>query len=312
MVRNKSTDTTDKPMRKPRKPRTSSKPKESARSAQKQGKRRVASAPAEKPSRFGWKETPRWLIWTVTAILGIAYICFMYVYYLKPYFYRWDFGDTYVGSPVVHGIDVSHHQGDIDWKRLARAEHTGSGIHFVFMKATEGSDWADSAFQYNFAQARANGFIRGAYHFFSNTSPAEEQARFFCSRVQLDANDLPPVLDVETRGNYGLDSLQLEVKTWLRHVERHYGVKPILYTSRRFKERYLNDDTLNAYPFWIAHYYVDSLTYQGPWTFWQHTDRGRLPGIRGRVDMNVFNGDLDSLRRFTIRPDDNGGTHADE
>ena len=124
---------------------------------------------------------------------------------------------------IVPSEDYLVSTGDIDWKRLARAEHTGSGIHFVFMKATEGSDWADSAFQYNFAQARANGFIRGAYHFFSNTSPAEEQAKFFCSRVQLDANDLPPVLDVETRGNYGLDSLQLEVKTWLRHVERHYG-----------------------------------------------------------------------------------------
>ena len=302
MVVKKTLETENKPERKPRRPKSSvsgqsRKPRQKAAVRQ---KRNVAKK--AQPKKRLWGETPRWLIWAVTGVVAMAYLCFVYVYYLKPYFYRWDFGDTYAGRPVVHGIDISHHQGEIDWEKLAKAEHTGSGIHFVFMKATEGSDWVDSAFQQNFAKARENGFIRGAYHFFSNTSPAEKQADFFCDHVELLADDLPPVLDVETRGDYGEDSLRLEVKTWLKRVEKHYGVKPIIYASRKFKERFLNDDSLDAYPFWIAHYYVDSLTYQGEWAFWQHTDMGRLPGIHGRVDMNVFNGDLEALRQFTIRP----------
>lgn len=258
----------------------------------------------EKKSKCGiWKETPRWLIWSVTGIIAVIYIFYIYNSELRPYFYRWNFGDTYNGRPVVHGIDISHHQGQIDWKALAKAEQDGSGIHFVFMKATEGSDWIDSTFQKNFEEARNNGFIRGAYHFFSNTSSAEKQADFFCSQVKLVPNDLPPVLDVETRGDYSEDSLRIEVKNWLRKVEAHFGVKPIIYASRKFKERYLTDSVLNTYPFWIAHYYVDSLTYNGEWALWQHTDRGRLPGIKGRVDMNVYNGSLESLKRFTLPAD---------
>lgn len=250
-----------------------------------------------------WKETPRWLIWTITAFIAVLYLFYIYNNELKPYFYRWDFGNTYRGRPVVHGIDISHHQGEINWKDLAKAEEQGSGIHFVFMKATEGSDWQDSTFQKNFEEARKYGFIRGAYHFFSNTSPAEKQADFFCSQVKLMPNDLPPVLDVETKGKYGEDSLRIEVKNWLRKVEAHFGIKPIIYASRKFKERYLTDSVLDSYPFWIAHYYVDSLTYDGEWAFWQHTDRGRLPGIKGRVDMNVYNGSLESLKKLTLAAD---------
>lgn len=246
------------------------------------------------------REISKWVIWGVTSIVAVIYLTFVYSYYLKPYFYRWNFGDTYNGNPVVHGIDISHHQGNINWAELAKAEHVGSGIHFVFMKATEGSDWIDSSFQQNFIKARENGFIRGAYHFFSNTSSAEKQADFFCNQVELVENDLPPVLDVETVGNYGKDSLCLEVKTWLQKVERYYGVKPIIYTSRKFKEQYLNDNFFDTYPFWIAHYYVDSLTYKGRWDFWQHTDMGRLPGIKGHVDLNVYNGDLNQLKSLTL------------
>lgn len=296
MVSKSPMDAVNKPKRKPKGPAPSRKGNSGTTS---KGKRKQ-SVSKRKKNRF-WTETPKWVIWGATCVIAVVYLCFVYTYYLRPYFYRWDFGDTYAGRPVVHGIDISHHQGEIDWDKLAKAENEGSGIHFVFMKATEGTDWADSTFQHNFKKARDKGFIRGAYHFFSNTSPAEKQADFFCEQVDLVSNDLPPVLDVETRGAYSEDSLRLEVKNWLRRVEAHYGIKPIIYTSRKFKERYLNDDSLDIYPFWIAHYYVDSLTYQGKWTFWQHTDMGRLPGIKGRVDMNVFNGDMETLKNFTLK-----------
>lgn len=84
-------------------------------------------------------------------------------------------------------------------------------------------------------------------------------------------------------------------------VEAHYGVKPILYTSYKFKKRYLSDSIFNAYPYWIAHYYVDSVRYEGKWHFWQHTDVGTVPGIEEEVDLNVFNGTMEELLELTLK-----------
>jgi len=117
----------------------------------------------------------------------------------------------------------------------------------------------------------------------------------------LSKGDLPPVLDVETTGKRSPLELKSAVKTWLDRVEAHYGVKPILYTSYKFKKRYLNDSIFNAYPYWIAHYYVDSVKYEGKWHFWQHTDVGNVPGIEEEVDLNVFNGTLEELVGMTLQ-----------
>ena len=117
----------------------------------------------------------------------------------------------------------------------------------------------------------------------------------------LDSGDLPPVLDVETASGKNKKELQRAVKAWLDRVEQHYGVKPILYTSYKFKLRYLNDSLFNTYPYWIAHYYVDSVRYDGRWDFWQHTDAGIVPGIEGNVDLNVFNGTPEALDSLLLK-----------
>ena len=117
--------------------------------------------------------------------------------------------------------------------------------------------------------------------------------------MKLESGDLPPVLDIEVRGE-DEKKLRRDLKVWLDKIEDYYRVKPILYTSYKFKTRYLNDSVFNSYPYWIAHYYADSVEYKGQWRFWQHTDVGRLPGIREDVDLNVFNGTLDELKRMTI------------
>ena len=128
-----------------------------------------------------------------------------------------------------------------------------------------------------------------------------KQADFFIRTVKLVSGDLPPVLDVEVTGRKEKKELQQGIKRWLDRVESHYGVKPILYTSYKFKTRYLDDSIFNAYPYWIAHYYVDSVRYQGKWHFWQHTDVGSVPGIKEYVDLNVFNGSLEELKKLTIK-----------
>ena len=201
----------------------------------------------------------------------------------------------------VHGIDISHYQGEIDWPQLLQSRLTDFPIEFIFMKATEGGDLADDAFVQNFTEAGNHGFIRGAYHFFSPKTDPLKQADFFIRTVKLAPGDLPPVLDVEVTGKKTTKELQQSIKRWLDRVEAHYGVKPILYTSYKFKTRYLNDSIFDTYPYWIAHYYVDSVKYEGKWHFWQHTDVGSVPGIGEDVDLNVFNGSLDELKKMTLQ-----------
>ena len=170
------------------------------------------------------------------------------------------------------------------------------------IKATEGSTRLDNCFNDNFRNAREYGFIRGAYHFWSNKSSARDQAQFFLNKVHLQAGDLPPVLDVEHKPEeMSTEDFQREILTWLNIVEDRYHVKPILYTYHKFKEKYLSDARFDDYPYWIAHYYVSEMKYKGPWKFWQHTDAGRLPGIKGYVDFNIYNGSYYDLKQLCIK-----------
>lgn len=248
---------------------------------------------------------PGWAWWLGGLLIAAVYIWLFYRYFVSPYGFRWRalYGDVnYPAGYDIHGIDVSHHQGKIDWE-LLRNQGTidNCPVRFVMIKATEGADRVDSKFEYNFKQAREYGFTRGVYHYYSTQSSAKKQAEHFIKTVCLQNGDLPPVLDVEQKpGNQTNEEFQRSVLEWLNRVEAHYRVKPILYTYYKFKMDYLNDTIFNQYPYWIAHYYVDSLAYRGPWKFWQHTDAGSLPGINGPVDFNIYNGSYYDLRQLTI------------
>lgn len=202
----------------------------------------------------------------------------------------------------VFGIDVSHHQGVINWELLRnRGAVNGQPLSFVFIKATEGSDIVDTQFKRNFSEARKYGIMRGAYHFYRTTTPAKQQAEHFIRNVELQPGDLPPVLDVEIHPqNISPEDFRQGILEWLARVEQHYGVRPILYTYHSFRQQYMNDPVFNLYPYWIAHYYVDSLRYQGAWAFWQNSDSGVMPGIKEKVDLNVFNGTYEDMQLFAI------------
>ncbi|MBQ8224484.1 MAG: glycoside hydrolase family 25 protein [Bacteroides sp.] len=251
---------------------------------------------------------PAWQRYLLSFLLILCFSAGFYWFFIRPYAYRWKpcyglkgYGVCMPCNFDVHGIDISHHQGEIDWEQLSTDKNLKFPIHFIFMKATEGGDYADNTFTYNFEQARTHGFIRGAYHYFTPQTDPLKQAEYFISNVALQAGDLPPVLDVEVKGRKTPEELKAAVRTWLQRVEQHYGIKPILYTSYKFKERYLNDSIFNTYPYWIAHYYVDSVRYQGKWHFWQHTDVGTVPGIDEKIDLNVFNGSLEELTSLTLK-----------
>lgn len=246
--------------------------------------------------------------WRVLAIGGFLatalYVGFFYFVFVLPFSSRWQaiFGEIPLPQGYdVCGIDVSHYQGRIKWDEVRNASIGNSPIRFVFIKATEGENLMDQNFNENFFLSRENDFIRGAYHFYVPGVSPEKQADFFLRQVHLVPGDLPPVLDVEVNGKLTARELQRDVKTWLNIVERKYGVKPIIYTGYKFKMKYLNTPEFAEYPYWIAHYYVRQLEYQGKWAFWQHTDCGKVKGIQGFVDYNIFNGDLQTLLQLTIQ-----------
>lgn len=239
---------------------------------------------------------------------GIAMICLyvwlFYSFFVSPTGFRWRalFGDpNYPAGYEIHGIDISHYQGDIDWDLLRGGMIERCPLRFIMIKSTEGSTRLDNKFADNFKQAREYGYIRGAYHFWSNKSTARAQAYHFLKNVHLEDGDLPPVLDVEHKpAETSVEDFQRDVLTWLHIVEDRYHVKPIIYTYYKFKEKYLNAPVFDDYPYWIAHYYVDKVEYKGPWKFWQHTDVGRLPGIKGYVDFNIYNGSFYDMKKLTI------------
>lgn len=285
-------------------------PKASSNTRRKASVPRRPSAPRgkKKKSAASPRTMPVWLRNLVALGMILLFSAGFYWFFVRPYAYRWKpcygmkgYGVCLPCSYEVHGIDISHYQGKIDWETLSRNRNTEFPLCFIFLKATEGGDHGDDTFARNFDEARKYGFIRGAYHYFIPKTDADKQADFFIRTVQLEKGDLPPVLDVETIGKkQSPQELKRAVKTWLDKVESHYGVKPILYTSYKFKERYLNDSLFNAYPYWIAHYYVDSVRYDGKWHFWQHTDVGAVPGIEKEVDLDVFNGTLEELSGLTL------------
>ena len=150
-------------------------------------KRTVSSSrPSRAPKKAPVKQhysMPGWL----RNILAVAIVgCFSVVFYyffIRPYAYRWkpcnglkEYGVCIPSGYDIHGIDISHYQGKIDWGRLLQNKQTATPLHFIFMKATEGGDHNDTTFQTNFANARNHGFIRGAYHFYIPGTDALKQA----------------------------------------------------------------------------------------------------------------------------------------
>ena len=273
------------------------------------GQKKSVSRP--KKSKAGkwlfFKHWPSWTIWAGALLLCIVYIFVFYYFFVDPYSFRWK---AMYGTPVypegfdIHGIDVSHYQENIDWEKLRNANLDTAPVTFVFIKATEGVSLMDDNFNLNFYEAKQNDFVRGAYHFFIPDMDARKQAEFFLKQVHLEPGDLLPVLDVEKAGSLTDVQLKKAVKTWLDIVEAKYNVKPIIYTGYKFKLHYRNDDMFNDYPYWIAHYYVEQLEYKGKWDFWQHTDCGKVRGIKGNVDCNIFNGAYEELMQLTIKEPD--------
>lgn len=194
----------------------------------------------------------------------------------------------------VRGLDVSHHQGVVDWPVVA-----ASDVAFVYLKASEGGDHRDRRFSVNWAQARAAGLATGAYHFFTFCRSGAEQARNFIATVPRADDALPPVVDLEFGGNCGAvpsaTQMRAQLDVYLAAVEGAYGKPAVLYVTPEFLAAYR--DALPARKLWRRSL-VRVPDGSAPWAFWQFHNRGRVAGIDGPVDLNVFQGDLRAFGAF--------------
>ncbi len=201
----------------------------------------------------------------------------------------------------MHGIDVSHHQDNIEWEAVKAMQVKNIKVGFAFMKATEGLGRVDNTYRRNWFNAKQAGIPRGAYHFFISSKSGKAQAENFIETVNLQKGDLPPVLDIEQTNGASVEDIQQRALDWLNRVEQFYKVKPIIYTNVDFYENFLSGK-FDDYPLWVAHYLVpDRPRIQRNWIFWQHNEKGHVNGISANVDFNVFNGDSTDFKKLLIK-----------
>jgi len=204
----------------------------------------------------------------------------------------------------VRGVDLSAYQGEIDWKTLAE-----QNIDFAYIKATEGHDYVDSQFKTNWEASQDTDIKVGAYHFLNYDTTGKSQAENFIANVPVSKDHLPPVLDLKLYGQYEENALPKEqvkviLDEYLKTIEDHYGVKPIIYTSQRVFNMYIGTD-YKDYKVWIVdldNSWPEKLPNGTEFTFWQYTQRGILDGYNGNetfIDMDLYKGNYDEfLKEF--------------
>lgn len=199
----------------------------------------------------------------------------------------------------VFGIDISHHQGRVEWDKLKNTD-----ISFIFMKATEGGDYKDSMFLFNWNLANTLKIRRGAYHYFTFCRNGRDQANNFIEAVKLQRGDLPPVIDLEFGGNckrnvFNREQLTREIKSFMQVIEDNYCEKAIIYTTNEFYRDYISGDFLE-HPIWIRDVLSKPHLHDNrEWQFWQYRI-DTLAGIEHDVDMNVFNGSEAEFQRILV------------
>jgi len=204
-----------------------------------------------------------------------------------------DYKVDYINEQSIIGIDVSHHQKKINWKKIKKwREHQ---IKFVYIKATEGSRGKgskDPRYVENIVNAKKNGILVGSYHYFRTTSSAEDQFKNFISTINQYQQDLIPVVDLEQNDNLTKKEYRDELKKFLKLLENHFNIKPIIYSVTNFYNLYLANYFLD-YKLFLGFYNIEyekiMLKDKRDWNIWQFSQQGEIQGITKNVDINVLN-----------------------
>lgn len=185
-------------------------------------------------------------------------------------------------QPGAEGIDLSHHNGPVDWARLGTEP-----LDFVYLKASEGTGHIDPRFQENWLAATRLGWKVGAYHFYLLCHAGAPQAENFIRQVEVRPGTLPPAVDLEHAHNCearnGRGAALAQIRVFLAALEGEYAAVPVIYTTPAFHAEWLAGEGFDAHPIWIR-------SLEGPpalpHAIWQYSMKGKLAGIEGPVDRN--------------------------
>lgn len=199
----------------------------------------------------------------------------------------------FVGKKGHKGIDISHHQGKIQWEHVASEQ-----VEFVYIKATEGVNYVDKLYKHNLSEAKKQGILVGSYHFFRADKSGKEQFEHFKSIIGSDF-DLIPVLDLEELGGKISDKAKYknEVLAFVECFESFYGYKPYVYGSYSFMKDFVYP-VAEECDYWLAWYSPLAKAIKDKRRFlnkvrpglharmWQYSDKGKIKGITGDVDLD--------------------------
>ena len=188
----------------------------------------------------------------------------------------------------IYGIDVSHHQGKIEWEKVKKWKN--KKLDFVYIKATEGATYIDKTYKTNIKEAKENDFLVGSYHYFRTTSSIENQFQNFIKTIDKSKQDLIPLIDVEEKTNWTNKEFHKNFKAFLNMVENYFGQKPMIYTVNSFYNLNLSGK-YKEYHFLIGRYgpNAPNMRDKTSWTIWQFSETGNVEGIPMDVDIDVLN-----------------------
>lgn len=215
----------------------------------------------------------------IASIAGAAVVCVLLGFY-------------FFSERIINGIDISHYQGNISWVAMAQSNE----VEFVYIKATEGTTNQDPNFKQNWDGALQNGITPGAYHYFTDTSPANTQAENFIATVPKTKGTLPPAIDAE--GSLAEnENFKSELAVFVQAVTDHYGVKPVFYVPYPIYNQIYDD--YSDHEFWIIDDQSQPLV--AGWTFRQYTTTGRVAGVDDEVDLDEFRGSLWDFENLKLK-----------
>tara|TARA_B100001057_G_scaffold441524_1_gene476192 strand:- start:411 stop:1121 length:711 start_codon:yes stop_codon:yes gene_type:complete len=207
-----------------------------------------------------------------------------------------DYSVDYIKENSIVGIDISHHQGEINWEKVKKWRN--HDIKFIYIKATEGSfgdGSKDKKYKYNITEAKKNGILVGSYHYFRTTSSAEDQFNNFINTIKDHEQDIIPMIDLEQNDNYSKKKYREELNKFIKLVEEHFNQKPILYSLTNFYNKYLANYFLD-YNLFLGFYNLEyekiNLKDDKKWSIWQFSQQGKVEGIKSNVDISVINNDI--------------------
>ena len=271
-------------------------------------KRKKSRSRKRKTKHKNFKITGKTVFMTILIVLAVSLLA--YIYY--PLYSGW-FSDAKTEKEhidsfrqklpnySVFGIDISHNQVKVDWKKVFSEQK----IDFVIIRSTMGNSSSDKNFEKNWKSLKANKAIRGAYHYYRPDEDGKKQAENYIKNVKLEQGDLPPIIDIERYSkSKSIKSLKTEILKWLEIVENQYNITPIIYTYNHFYTKvFLNDSRFEKYPIWLAWYNTSKnpSTLIEDWVFWQFSDKCKIIGIEEDVDIDVFNGRIQDLNGLRLK-----------